>query len=42
VGLDEKKFKIKIQSLESFKVDFTKTWKLAEQGKQLEEFDVAV
>ena len=38
-----KKFKIKIQSLEGFKGDFTKAWKLAEQGKKWEaEYDLVL
>ncbi len=36
-----KKFKIKIQSLENFKGDFTQAWKLAEKKKQWEpEYDL--
>jgi len=38
-----KKFKIKIQSLESFKRDFAKAWKLAEKGIQSEsEYDLVL
>ena len=38
-----KKFKIKIQSLEAFKGDFAKAWKLAKRGKDWEsEYDLVL